>query len=642
MPMTLQSTVQTARRTETEPTALEPTSSVPVQEVLAELDKVLGSETFRRARRLRDFLRFVVERAVSGDFEELREYRIGREVFEKPDEYDTRIDPLVRVEAGRLRAKLREYYDTEGPSDAIGIALQKRGYRPSFTRRTRHPQSQELSSSSRPHSLVVESSEDGRVVRDDQVVGGDADPSVLVLPFIDLSPKGNYGYLCDGITVEIINRLAKVNGLNVVARTSSFQFRGGAHDILEIKKRLEVSALVEGSVRKQGQRLRITVQLIESSTGYVIWTDVFERPFKDVLAVQDEIAASIVEILRVQLREEPAKPQQHRPAGGVRGYSRYLKGLHHWSRRTDRELKKAIGCFKGSVDIDPEYAPAYGQLANCYVSLAISSAIAPSEVMPQAKAAALKALELDPGLPDAHASLAFVQAVYERDWESAERGFRFATHRTPRLPTSDHWYAIAYLLPMGELDEAIARLSLARQLDPLSAVVNAHMGVLLYMKGQYVEAIDQFRVALELDPEFYRAYWDLGRTYAQQSMFEDAVSAFARARELGGKSSFRLGSLGYCLARWGKTKEAFAVINELESFSKTEDGTAYDMAEIFLGLNDKDRALELLERADEHRSPWLVRLGVDPIFEPIRDDPGYAKLLGRMRLTHRQAIPAGP
>jgi serine/threonine-protein kinase len=607
------------------------------EEVWAELNRLLASVTFRRASRLKSLLQHVVACGLERSDARLREYAIGREVFGKPESYDPRRDPLVRVETSRLRAKLRKYYETEGCADPVIIAVRKGVYRPLFERRPK-PNLPGLAGAvvRAPALTALPAPDAAGPPRTTLGAVGQQGLSIVVLPFVDLSPKGDQGYFADGLTVEIINALARVHGLQVVARSSAFQFRGAAQDIQQIREKLHVGAIVEGSVRKENERLRISLHVIDSSNGYLIWTDEFEGPVTGLLALQDRIAAAIVGLFRVQLRGAGRSfPAHSRPVQAIRIYNLYLKGLYHLSRRTERELKKAIECFNRTLAKDPGYAPALAQLANGYVSLALSSAVLPDEVMPRAKAAALRALEIDQSMPDAHAALALVRSLYDRDWLGAEQGFRLATHIAPRLPATAHWYAIGYLMPLGELDEAAARLGLAHQLDPLSTIINTHMGVLAHMRGRHEEAIERLSMAIELDPKFYRAHWDLGRVYAHLSMFGEAFAELKKAKALGGGSPFRLGSLGYCLGRAGKKAEAVKILDELRESAKKGHAPSYDMAETHLGLGEKEQALSMLERAYDERSPWLARLKVDPVFTGLRNEARYGRLVGKMGLERR-------
>jgi serine/threonine-protein kinase len=588
-------------------------------EILAQLERVLASETFQRAERLSRFLRYVVEQGLAGDNTALKEYAIGLHVFDKPESFDTRVDPIVRVEAGRLRAKIRDYYDSEGSNDTVWVGLRKRGYRPAFElRKTEAP----LSANPPPPADTPRPSppSDAR--------------SIAVLPFEDLSPEKKQGYFCDGISQEIVNALAKIKGLSVAARTSAAQFKGKPEDVREIARQLQVGRVLEGSVQKIGRRVRISAHLVDAATGFDCWAETYDRPLDDVLAIQDEIAGAIAEALRVETAAEPETDRAaKRPAEASLAHNRYLKALDHWDKRSEDEIKKAIACFREAVREDEHYAPAYAGLANSYIALTLSEALPPRVAMTQAAECARQALAIDDQLAEAHISVGTIRALYGRDWEGAEQSLRGAMKLNPHLATAPHWLALVCLLPMGRLDEALEAFQLALQRDPTSVIVHTHLGLLLYMRREYEQAIRQLRLATDLQPDFAEAYWCLGRAYVQSCRFDDAIECFGKTRELAGGRASAMAALGYCYARMQDGAKALQLLDELKRLSATTYVSAYNFAKIQAGLGNHDAALEWLEKAEEDRSPRLTWIKVDPVVDPLREAPRFQRLLDRIGLS---------
>lgn len=587
-------------------------------EILAQLERVLASETFQRAERLSRFLRYVVEQGLAGEKTALKEYAIGLHVFDKPESFDTRVDPIVRVEAGRLRAKIRDYYDGEGSDDPVWLGLRKRGYRPAFELRKT-----EASPPATPPAA------------DAPPPGPPSDArSIAVLPFEDLSPEKKQEYFCDGITQEIVNALAKIKGLSVAARRSAAQFKGKPENIREIARQLQVGRVLEGSVQKIGQRVRISAHLVDAATGFDCWAETYDRPLNDVLAIQDEVGRAIAEALSGEAEagsgmELGAK----RPPEASLAHNRYLKALDYWDHRTEEEIRKAIDCFRDAVHADHRYAPAYAGLANSYIALALSEILPPRVAMTQASECARQALAIDSQLAEAFTALGTVQALYEWNWAAAEPALRSAMKLNPHLATAPHWLALVCLLPMGRLDEALETFQLALERDPTSIVINTHLGLLLYMRREYDQAIRQLQLAIDLRPDFYEAHWCLGRAYVQSARFDDAIACFHKVRELSIGNASAVAALGYCYARMQDRRKALRLLEELEQLAATTYVSPYNFAKIQTGLDNHDAAVEWLEQAEDDRSPRLSWIKVDPVVDPLRDDSRFKKLLHRIGLS---------
>jgi len=608
-------------------------NSVPAglshEEIRAQLERILSSESFRRSERLSRFLRYVVEQALAGKTGELKEYSIAVEVFDKRQDFETRADPIVRVEAGRLRAKIREYYATEGREDAVFLGLRDRGYRPVFQLRRKNRKEKEKA---KPVETAAEAASSPARRQAGKRTPPAAEPSLAILPFADLSLQRTQEYFCDALTQQLINELARIEGLRVVGRTSTSRFKNKAEDLRAIGDDLKVWAVLEGSVQQVEKRVRVSVQLINASNGLDLWAETYDRPLEDIFEVQDEICRAVVRDLSTTLlggkEKQPAARdrQTHAPAS-LDAYNEYLKGVYHGNQPSEDELQTGIGCFERAIEADPAYAPAYAGLAGGYVLAGLSGILPSREVAAKAKAAALRALELDAKVAKAHAALGVAQGLYEWDWGAAELRFRRALELHGDSATAHHWYAIGYLTPQGRLEEAIEEMQRARELNPSSVLANTHLGLVYYLLRYYEEALAQFNLSLELAPEFSKAHWGAGRAHLQECRMPEAVAAFEKAHECSG-GRFRPGSLGHGYAAAGQREKSLELLRKLE---KAPDAS-YEIAEIHLGLDEAERALDCLERAREERSPWLSWLGVDPIFDPIRSESRFGSLVRELGL----------
>ncbi len=359
--------------------------------------------------------------------------------------------------------------------------------------------------------------------------------SIAVLPFVNMSPDPENEYFSDGMTEEILNALSKVEGLRVASRTSAFVFKQDQTDIRTIGERLNVGAVLEGSVRKSGARLRITAQLINVADGFHLWSETYERNVEDVFAIQDEISRMIVNKLRVKLIGEPDRPLVKPTTENLEAYNLFLKGRYHWNKWTKEGLEKAIEHFTKAIEIDPGFAQAYSGLADSYTIFGTQDIVPPKEAFPKAEAAARKALQLDNKLAEAHTSMGLVKLFYDWDWSAAEREFKRATDLNPGYASAHHAYAV-YLTAMGRFDEAIAEIKRAQELDPLSIPISAFVGWVYLHARQYDLAMEEYRKTLELDPNFPGPHFLMGENYLAQSMFEEAFTAIRKGLTLSGDS----------------------------------------------------------------------------------------------------------
>ncbi len=502
-------------------------SQLSAESVRTQLRKILSSRTFARSERLARFLNFTVEQTLAGQSEAIKEFVIGVEVFDKDATYDPRMDPIVRVEARRLREKLRKYYETDGSGDPIYIEFPTGSYAPLVHTREEAP----ALGKARPA----------------------ADNAIAVLPFTNLSSEQENEYFSDGLTEELINALTKVDGLRVVAWSSAFQLKGKPRDIRRIAEQLGVRAVLEGSVRRTNDRLRITAQLVDTTDGHYLWSETYERPLTDVFAIEDEISSAIVGVLRIKLTGPAGRSLVTRYTENLQAYHLYLKGRFHWNKRTEGDLYKALGFFEQANKSEPNYAPAYAGIADAYIMLGEHGAAPALSIMRKARAAASRALEIDARLAEAHVSLGSISALYEWNWAEAELHFRRAIELNPSYPTGHHWYGYDYLAPQGRLPEALAELERAHHLDPLSLIITTSVGTIYDMSRQHERAREYYEKVLEMEPRFVRAHLSAGRSYLHQNLCHEAIAMFEKARELMPSSPVPLALLAHSLQRFGRT-----------------------------------------------------------------------------------------
>jgi serine/threonine-protein kinase len=460
---------------------------------------------------------------------------------------------------------------------------------------------------------------------------GPAEHSIAVLPFGNLSADPENEYFSDGVTEEIINALSQVEGLHVAARTSSFAFKHRAAEISEVGSTLKVATVLEGSVRKAGNRIRITTQLVNVEDGYHLWSERYDREMGDVFAVQDEIARAIVNTLKVKLLGEHDAPLVKEATKNVEAYTHYLKGRYYWNKRTQTGLLKGINHFDAAVDEDGMFALAYAGLADSHNILGFYDFVPPSEAFPQAKAAALMALEMDEGLAEAHAALAYELLYYDWDFVEAERSLFRAMELNPSYAIAPHYYG-NYLVAMGQFDEADAAFRRARELDPLSLIINAASGWAMYHARRHEEAVALLSGAIELDPDFFLAHLWLARTLSQMQRFDEATAEAERARTLSDDAPIATAALGQAYALSGARERAAAVLEQMYGQAGERHVSPYYVAGVHAALEDRAAALEWLERAFEERSHSLVFLKVDPVMEPLRGEPEFAALVERVGL----------
>ena len=622
-------------------------------DVLKELGKILSSEAFRDAEALKRFLRYTVERTLHGEGDLLKEYRLGVEVFDRDSSFDPRLDPVVRMAARRLRFKLKDYYETEGLQDPICIAVPKGSYAAAF-------------SPSAPKELpaaVVEASQltkyrwltgIGMVLlfamvatviywyraRQSQAGVPAQHPSLAVLPLLNLTGNPDNEYLCDGVTDELTSALSKLPGVLVVARTSTFKFKNKPEDVRSIGAQLNVASVLEGSLQKIGDRLRITVQLIRAADGYHVWSQTYDRNGKDAFAVEDEITQTIAATLRVRLGQA-GQPTEAPRRIDAEAREVSLRGRYWLNRRTPLDLWKAIGYFNQALEKDPSYAQAYLGLAEAYSTLGANDQASPREVLPKARAAALQALRWDESSGESHAVFAWISFLDGWNSALAEQEFRRALQLSPNYSAAHQWYGLTLMLEQ-RFDESLREFDLAQDLDPLSLILSTDKGVVYYYSGQQDKAIEQARQILAHDADFADAHLLLGMAQERQKQFKSAEQEISKYLEVSGHDPDALMKLGVAYAHAGDRARALQMVTEMRKPTTGQYVPFYYIADIYAALGDKEAAFEWLDRALGQHSNSCLLLAIDPAFEDFRSDPRFQEATRKIGLSHLALASPGP
>ncbi len=454
--------------------------------------------------------------------------------------------------------------------------------------------------------------------------------SVAVLPLENLSHEPEQEYFADGMTEELITSLGKIGALHVTSRTSVMRYKRTNKSLPQIARELNVDGIVEGTVQRSGDRVRITAQLIHAPTDHHLWAESYDRELKDVLALQDEVARAIANEIKITLT-----PQEQMSLAVVRpinpgAYEAYLKGRYYWNKRTAEGIKKASDYFQQAINQQPSYGIAYSGLADCNSGLAWHGFASPTEALPRAKAAALKAIEIDPASGEAHASLALVLS-HQRNWAAAENEFKRALQLSPGYANAHHWYG-DYLSIVGRQEEALVEAKRAFELDPLSPMINTWLGLRYYHARRYDEAIERGRKILEFDPSFAPAHLLLGQAYLQKGLHAQAISELQSATSLSGNSPIYMAQVGVAYAAAGKNAEALGVTDQLQKVAKQRYVSSYGLAQIYAALGDKQRAMKWLQSAYDERAVWMEYLKMDPVLDSVRSLPRFQDLVRQMGL----------
>jgi TolB-like protein/DNA-binding winged helix-turn-helix (wHTH) protein/Flp pilus assembly protein TadD len=461
--------------------------------------------------------------------------------------------------------------------------------------------------------------------------------SLAVLPLTNLSGDPKQEYLADGMTEALIGRLSEIHNLRVISRTSVTRFKDTHLSVPEIARTLQVDAIVEGSVIRDGSRIRVHAQLIRAATDEHFWSEAYDRELRDVLSLQSDVAQSIARKVEVTITgEEHARLSSARTVD-PEAYEAYLKGRYYWNKRTAESMPKAALYFEQAISKDPGYGAAYSGLADCNSGLAWHGFMSPAEVLPKAYAAAQKAVEIDPQSAEAHASLALV-LDHKWDWPGAEVEFKRALELNPQYANAHHWYG-DYLSIQGRHDEALVEAKRALELDPLNLMIGTWVGLRYYLARRYDGAIEQSQNTVDLDPNFAAAHLILGESYVQQGTHKQGLDELQKAAGLSGDSPLYMAQVGVSLALAGEKKEAFRAIRELQDISGKRYVSPYGVAQIYATLNDKEQTYKWLETAYGDRAVWMSYLAVDPVFDSIRSEERFRDLLRRVGLR-REDSPA--
>ena len=457
-------------------------------------------------------------------------------------------------------------------------------------------------------------------------------PSIAVLPFKDMSPQQDQEYFCEGIAEELLNALVQIGGLRVAARTSSEQFKGKGMDVRAIGRELGVQSVLEGSVRKAGDRLRITAQLINVEDGYHLFSEKYDRSAEDIFAIQDEISLAIVDKLKVKLLKGEESKLTKRHTENEEAYRLYLQGRYFYNRRHEGGMQRGLEYFQKAIEVDPEYALPHSGIADSYFSLGWFTFLAPKVAFVKCKEAALRALEMDPDLAEGHASLAHSLQFFDWNPAGAEAEFRRSIDLNPNYATAHHFYSL-HLTARGRFDDAVAEQLRAGELDPIQPIIQAAQAYTLWIADRSEEAIASSRGLTEFDPNFWIGWVLLGVSCAEVGRFADAEDALRKADDLmGGASTFALGSLGYVLGRAGKRDETRSILNRLLALRESKYASADMIASLYWLLDEKDAAFEWLERAIEERAYRLCFAKYLPTLRMMDSDPRFQEILRRLCL----------
>ena len=561
------------------------------------LERILTSPTFQQGDRLKRFLKFIVLEAVAGRRHELKEYVIGVQVFDKEDTFDPRTDPIVRVQARRLRAKLVRYYREEGRADETVIELPKGGYAPAFKQRD-------------APVLIKRSVAAALVSRN----------TVAVLPFADHSVDRGLEYFCRGMREEIVHHLARFSSLRILA----------SDEPRVTGDRTDAAMIISGSVRRSGERLRVTAQLVDGATGCYIWSESVDSSVGDVFTAQERVAEAVVKRIEPELGDRHRGSASRRPNENLAAHNLYLQGRYYLNQRTEEGLRKALDFFEKALVEDAQYAAAHAGLSDAYGLLAHYGVFGPAEVWTKAAASAAAAVMLDADSAEAHTSLAHVKSTQDWDWAGAEREFQRAISLDTRCATSHHWYAMSCLSPLGRLDEALDEMTVAQALDPVSSIVARDLAVIHFYRRNFETALEQCDHTIELNPHFAPAYWILGVIQEQRKDFDESAAAFQRAVHLSPQTPRMHGALGRTFALSGRKKQALDVLRKLEAYARERYVSPLEFAWIQFALGETDLGFRWMQKALDDRSFDLISIKVDPRFDPLKDDRRFRAIASRM------------
>jgi len=567
-------------------------SKVSDKAVRQQLNRILASKTFGQVDRLKRFVSFIVSECVSGRGGDLKEYVIGVQVFGKEPSFDPRTDPIVRVQARRLRTRLARYYEDEGNADEVIVDLPKGGYAPVFRSRDGMPAAK--------RSLTA------------TLVGRN---TVAVMPLADHSAGATLAYFCQGLRDEIVHALTSLKALRVLAATAD-----DATDTAAESGRPDAALLITGGVRPARERLRVTTHLVDGASGYYLWSESVDVPLADPVAGQEQIAKMLADKLAAEVFDAEGAPSARRQSDNLAARNLYLQGRYHLNQRTEEGLHKAVDFFEKAIVEDTQFSLAHAGLADAYSLLAHYGVLGPADVWAKAASNAASAVMLDDHSAEAHTSLAHVRATQDWDFAGAERAFHRAIQLNPRYPTGRHWYAMSCLVPMARLDEALEQMRLAQSLDPVSSIIARDVAVIQCYRRDFEAALEQCDHTIELNPHFAPAYLTLGLIQEQRKDFDESAAAFRRAVDLAPHSLRMQSALARTLALSGKLDRARETLGTLEELTRTRYVSPFEFVTMSCGGGDSEGGYRWLAKACDDRCFELLALKFDPRFEGLRDD----------------------
>ena len=608
-----------------------------------QLQAILESRAFVTAVRARRFLTHIVEQTLAGRTDGIKELVLGIEVFDRPSDFDPKVDTIVRVEAGKLRKRLEEYYADEGGSSPLRIEIPKGSYVPQFQFRpqlpaleTSGPILHRLRYAAGSLSVLLIAASVWWGVGRFGAPEAPATPSIAVLPFLNLSADPANEYFADGLSEELTDALCNAGGLRVAARTSAFFFKGKPADIHEIGAKLHVGFVVEGSVRKQGDQLKVTAQLIRTDDGYHVWSGSFERQLSDVFAVQREIAGSVVTALRVKLTGDQNRRVNKTHTANQQAFDLYLQGRHSLNSFAPDSLEQAERLFEQSIAADPDYALPYVGLAEVYVITDIWSKQPANELAAKGSAAVHKALALDAELAEAHVALGVITARHEYDWSTAERHLRHALELSASSAAAHYQLAHVVLAPQGRWQEALAESRLASELDPLSQMIAMSEPWLAYLEGRNAVAVEGFRRLAAANSFDTMALGGLGFALMQKPDYPAALETLEQLRRVS-PSPQTLASIGWVQARLGNPTETRKILEQFLAESRRGRFVSPGIfSTLYMGLGDADNVFHYLEMSRKMQESILIYTRASNVWDPIRNDPRYLTLLTEIGLSDEQ------
>jgi serine/threonine-protein kinase len=603
--------------------------ALPADLVREQLGRILRSPLFTQAPMLSRLLEYVVERTAASQADQLKEYSIGVEVFDRGPSFDPRTDTIVRVQARRLRSKLQDYYRGDGQRDAMVVELPKGRYavvcRPAECRPAGPGEAPLQDPGLAPGGMAA-------TVAAPLALAEPEGPSIAVLPFANLSGDSENDYFSDGLTEEIISALAGVPELRVVARTSAFQFRARGGNVRAIGGELGVRSVLEGSVRKDGQRIRVTAQLINVSDGVCLWSHTYDRALTGVFAIQEEITQAIVDALTIRLTRPGAGGVRPRDPDSVEAHELYLKGRYFWNKSTPANLEKCVRHLERAIAIDPAYAAAHAAIADSYVLWAtMVQGGVPLQSLSKARAAAQRALALE-DLAESHSAMGMVLGVADWNWAAAEQEFRRALHLKPSFAFARMAFAVTCLCPQRRYEEALDQLRQGVRTDPVSAFLRTVLGQTLILTGKLEAAVDEVRQALDFEPNFVFGHVTLALAYLADASWQKALDVLQPLPVGAGDYPNHAGHMGYAHARLGQHDTARRILRGLLAAFPGPSVPGVDVAAIHNALGEEETALDWLARACELRCFDALFLVDDPRFLNLHSHPRFRRLLSQMGL----------